>query len=169
MEGRMTVCNMTIEGGARAGLIAPDEKTFAYLKGRPAPKGAPGTWRVAYWKTLLTDEGAHFDKRRHARRRQAAADRHLGHLARGRDLGHRRRARIRTTSPTRTSAPRRWRALEYMGLTPGTKITDIALDRCSSARAPTAASRTCAPPPRSSKGKKVAPPSTPWSCRAPAS
>jgi 3-isopropylmalate/(R)-2-methylmalate dehydratase large subunit len=54
MEGRMTVCNMSIEGGARAGLIAPDEKTFAYMQGRPhAPKG--GAWEVAalaYWKTL---------------------------------------------------------------------------------------------------------------------
>ncbi|HFC04304.1 MAG TPA: 3-isopropylmalate dehydratase large subunit, partial [Rhizobiales bacterium] len=63
MEGRMTVCNMTIEGGARAGMIAPDEKTFEYFKGRPkAPKGADWDKAVAYWKTLKTDEGAHFDK-----------------------------------------------------------------------------------------------------------
>ena len=63
MEGRMTVCNMAIEGGARAGLIAPDEKTFEYCKGRPhAPKGAEWEAAVAYWKTLFTDEGAHFDK-----------------------------------------------------------------------------------------------------------
>ncbi len=62
MEGRMTVCNMTIEGGARAGLIAPDDKTFEYLKGRPkAPKGAAWEAAVNYWKTLYTDEGAHFD------------------------------------------------------------------------------------------------------------
>ncbi|MGE0725814.1 MAG: 3-isopropylmalate dehydratase large subunit, partial [Alphaproteobacteria bacterium] len=62
MEGRMTVCNMTIEGGARAGLIAPDETTFEYLKGRPmAPKGAAWEQAVAYWKTLPTDEGAHYD------------------------------------------------------------------------------------------------------------
>ena len=62
MEGRMTVCNMTIEGGARAGLIAPDEKTFAYVMGRPmAPKGAAWEAAVHYWKTLHTDEGAHFD------------------------------------------------------------------------------------------------------------
>ena len=63
MEGRMTVCNMAIEGGARAGLIAPDEKTFAYVKGRPhAPKG--GQWEMAmeYWKTLSSDDGAHYDK-----------------------------------------------------------------------------------------------------------
>ena len=63
MEGRMTVCNMAIEGGARAGLIAPDEKTFAYVMGRPhAPKGAAWEAALAYWKTLFTDEGAHFDK-----------------------------------------------------------------------------------------------------------
>lgn len=63
MEGRMTVCNMTIEGGARAGLIAPDDTTFEYLKGRPrSPKGANWENAVAYWRTLKTDEGAHFDK-----------------------------------------------------------------------------------------------------------
>jgi 3-isopropylmalate/(R)-2-methylmalate dehydratase large subunit len=63
MEGRMTVCNMAIEGGARAGLIAPDEKTFAYCMGRPhAPKGAAWEAALAYWKTLKTDEGAAFDK-----------------------------------------------------------------------------------------------------------
>ncbi len=63
MEGRMTMCNMSIEGGARAGMIAPDEKTFAYVKGREyAPKGAAWDEAVAYWRTLKTDEGAQFDK-----------------------------------------------------------------------------------------------------------
>ncbi len=63
IEGRLTVSNMSIEAGARAGLIAPDERTFAYLKGRPmAPKGADWDAAVAYWKTLPTDEGAKFDK-----------------------------------------------------------------------------------------------------------
>jgi len=63
MEGRMTVCNMAIEGGARAGLIAPDETTFKYVKGRPhAPKGAQWEAALAWWKTLYTDEGAHWDK-----------------------------------------------------------------------------------------------------------
>jgi len=63
MEGRMTVCNMAIEGGARAGLVAPDETTFAYCKGRPnAPKGEQWEAAVAYWRTLFTDEGAHYDK-----------------------------------------------------------------------------------------------------------
>jgi 3-isopropylmalate/(R)-2-methylmalate dehydratase large subunit len=63
MEGRMTVCNMTIEAGARAGMIAPDETTFAYFAGRPmAPKGAAWETALSYWKTLVTDEGAHFDQ-----------------------------------------------------------------------------------------------------------
>ena len=62
MEGRMTVCNMSIEGGARAGMVAPDEKTFAYLKDRPkAPKGAAWDAALRYWETLRSDEGAHFD------------------------------------------------------------------------------------------------------------
>jgi 3-isopropylmalate/(R)-2-methylmalate dehydratase large subunit len=62
MEGRLTVCNMSIEAGARAGLIAPDETTFEYLKGRPhAPRGADWDAAVEYWKSLVTDEGAVFD------------------------------------------------------------------------------------------------------------
>jgi 3-isopropylmalate/(R)-2-methylmalate dehydratase large subunit len=63
MEERMTVCNMSIEGGARAGYVNPDETTFAYLKGRPyAPKGAQWEAAVNYWKTLPSDEGAFYDK-----------------------------------------------------------------------------------------------------------
>jgi 3-isopropylmalate/(R)-2-methylmalate dehydratase large subunit len=63
VEGRMTVCNMAIEGGARAGLVAPDDKVFAYLKGRPrSPEGADWDAAVAYWRTLRTDDGARFDK-----------------------------------------------------------------------------------------------------------
>ncbi len=63
MEGRMTVCNMAIEGGARAGLIAPDEKTFAYCNGRPhAPKGAQWEAALTWWKTLYSDDDAHWDK-----------------------------------------------------------------------------------------------------------
>src|SRR5690606_36886841 len=63
MEGRMTVCNMSIEAGARAGMVAPDETTFAYLKGRPhAPKGEMWDRAVEYWKTLRTDDDAVFDK-----------------------------------------------------------------------------------------------------------
>ncbi|WP_336099229.1 3-isopropylmalate dehydratase large subunit [Roseovarius sp. CH_XMU1461] len=63
MEGRMTVCNMAIEGGARAGLIAPDEKTYDYVMGRPhAPKGAAWEAALAWWKTLYSDDDAHWDK-----------------------------------------------------------------------------------------------------------
>jgi len=62
MEGRMTVCNMTIEGGARAGLIAPDDTTFAFLAGKPrAPKGASWEAAIKFWRTLKSDDGAHFD------------------------------------------------------------------------------------------------------------
>src|SRR5262249_47435029 len=62
MEGRMTVCNMTIEGGARAGLVAPDETTFEYLKGRPhAPKAAAWEQAAKSWQTLRSDPGAHYD------------------------------------------------------------------------------------------------------------
>jgi len=127
MEGRMTVCNMAIEGGARAGLIAPDEKTFEYVKGRPhAPKGAKWEAALAYWKTLFTDEGAHFDK---------------VVTIRGEDI-----APVVTwgTSPEdvlpitgSVPAPEDFtggkveaakRSLDYMGLTPGQKLTDIAID-----------------------------------------
>jgi 3-isopropylmalate/(R)-2-methylmalate dehydratase large subunit len=63
MAGRLTVCNMSIEAGARAGLIAPDETTFAYIEGRPyAPKGEDFAKAVAYWRTLPSDAGAHYDK-----------------------------------------------------------------------------------------------------------
>jgi 3-isopropylmalate/(R)-2-methylmalate dehydratase large subunit len=62
MEGRMTICNMSIEGGARAGMVAPDEKTYAYLKDRPkSPKAAAWDAAMRYWETLHTDDGAHFD------------------------------------------------------------------------------------------------------------
>src|SRR6201746_2166283 len=62
MEGRMTVCNMSIEGGARAGIVAPDEKAFAFLKGRPmSPQGDNWDAAMRYWETLRSDEGAHFD------------------------------------------------------------------------------------------------------------
>lgn len=63
MAGRMTLCNMSIEAGARAGLVAPDETTFEYVRGRPfAPKGEAFDEAVAYWKTLAADEGAHYDR-----------------------------------------------------------------------------------------------------------
>ena len=127
MEGRMTVCNMAIEGGARAGLIAPDEKTFEYCKGRPhAPKGAAWEQAIEYWKTLFTDESAHFDKIIEIN---------------GEDI-----APVVTwgTSPEDVlpiteivPAPENFqggkieavkRSLDYMGLTAGQKLTDIKID-----------------------------------------
>src|SRR5205807_10586830 len=63
MEGRMTVCNMSVEAGAKAGFIAPDEKTYAYLKDRPkAPKGKDWDAAMRYWQTLRSNDGAHFDR-----------------------------------------------------------------------------------------------------------
>ena len=129
LEGRMTVCNMSIEGGARAGMVAPDDKTFAYLKGRPrAPTGAAWDKAVAYWRGLYSDEGAPWD-------REVRLDAGnltpivswgtspqdvitvAGTVPRSEDAADEgKRAAIR-------------RALDYMGLTGGEKITDIALDK----------------------------------------
>ena len=93
MEGRMTVCNMSVEAGAKAGFIAPDEKAYAYVKDRPkAPKGKLWDDARRYWETLPTDDGAHLRPRGQARCRQAAADRHLGHQPRAGQLDHRPRA-----------------------------------------------------------------------------
>jgi len=129
MEGRMTVCNMSIEGGARAGLIACDEKTYEYIEGRPrAPKGEAFEMAKAYWKTLHTDEGAKFDK-------EIVLD--AASLPPIVTWGSSPEDVVAVTGEvpnpddienenTRTS---KWRALEYMGLKPGTKITDIAIDR----------------------------------------
>ncbi|MEO1918187.1 MAG: 3-isopropylmalate dehydratase large subunit, partial [Paracoccaceae bacterium] len=127
MEGRMTVCNMAIEGGARSGLIAPDEKTFEYVNGRPhAPKA--GMWELAMesWKSLFTDEGAHFDKVL---------------TIKGEDIAP---AVTWGTSPEDVlpitgivPSPEDFeggkvdavkRSLEYMGLTAGMKLTDIQID-----------------------------------------
>jgi 3-isopropylmalate/(R)-2-methylmalate dehydratase large subunit len=128
MEGRMTVCNMTIEGGARAGLIAPDETTFAYLQGRPmAPKGAAWEAAVAYWKSLTTDAGAHFDT-------EIVLD--AADLVPQVTWGTSPEDVIPITGTVpdpaviADEAKRRAaiRALDYMGLTAGMKATDIAVD-----------------------------------------
>ena len=107
MEGRMTVCNMSIEGGARAGLIAPDEKTFAYLEG--PPEGAEGRG-VGQARALLGDaahrRGRAFRRDRPARRRRPAADRHLGHQPGGRRRDRPASCRDPRTARPRTSAPR---------------------------------------------------------------
>ena len=92
MEERMTVCNMSIEGGARAGLVAPDDTTFQYLDGRPhAPQGAAWDAALARWKQLPTDEGAVYDRTRDHRRRCARADDHLRHQPRHGRADHARR------------------------------------------------------------------------------
>jgi 3-isopropylmalate/(R)-2-methylmalate dehydratase large subunit len=139
MEGRMTVCNMSIEAGARGGLIAPDEKTFAYLKGRPhAPKGAAWEAAVAYWKTLPSDPGARYDTEVTLDAKDIVPQVTWGtspqdvlpitgivpNPADEKDDG--KRAAIE-------------RSLAYMGLKPGTKLADVKVDRvfigsCTNAR-----------------------------------
>ena len=128
MEGRMTVCNMSIEGGARAGMIAPDEKTFAFLKDRPkAPKGAAWDMAMKYWETLLTDEGAHFD--REVRLDAAKLPPIVSWGTSPEDV-----TSVASAVPNpadvqdENKRASMQRALEYMGLTPGTKMTDIPLD-----------------------------------------
>jgi 3-isopropylmalate/(R)-2-methylmalate dehydratase large subunit len=129
MEGRMTVCNMSIEAGARAGIIAPDEKTFEYLKGRPkAPKGAHWDQAVAYWRTLKTDPGAHFD---HEVVLDASALPPLVTWGTSPENvitidGVVPKVEDGATEQKRASIKR---ALDYMGLEGGEKIADIAIQR----------------------------------------
>ena len=128
MEGRMTVCNMTIEAGARVGLFAPDEKTFEYLKGRPkSPKGAAWETAVEYWKTLKTDETAIFDEEivmdvseikpqvtwGTSPEDVVAIDGCVPDPARETDINRRNKME---------------RSLEYMGLTAGMPMTDIKIN-----------------------------------------
>jgi 3-isopropylmalate/(R)-2-methylmalate dehydratase large subunit len=129
MEGRMTICNMSIEGGARAGLIAPDETTFAYVKDKPrAPKGEAWDAALAYWKSLKSDEGAHFDK-------VVVLD--AANLPPIVTWGSSPEdvAAVTGSVPDpdeiddENKRNSKKRALEYMGLTAGTKMTDIAIDR----------------------------------------
>ena len=128
MEGRMTVCNMSIEAGARAGMIAPDQTTFDYLKGRPhAPQGADWDAALADWKTLATDEGAEFDK-------EIILDGAdiTPHVSWGTNPGQ--VAPITNTVPDPTSfadpgeREAAQRALDYMGLTAGTPMKDVPVD-----------------------------------------
>ncbi|MAP10473.1 MAG: 3-isopropylmalate dehydratase large subunit [Gammaproteobacteria bacterium] len=128
MEGRMTVSNMTIEAGARAGLVAPDQKTFDYVKGRPlAPKGEMFDRAVAYWKTLASDAGARYDK-------EVVID--VANIAPQVTWGTSPEDVIAITdvvpSPTDADSAEKQtaiqRALDYMGLTPGTPITEIPID-----------------------------------------
>ncbi len=129
MEGRMTVCNMTIEGGARAGLIAPDEKTYEYFDGKPmAPKGADWDEAKAYWEKLSSDEGAHYDK-------TIVLD--AANLPPIVSWGSSPEDVISVEGVVpnpddiedENKRKSKWRALEYMGLKPNTPITDITIDR----------------------------------------
>ena len=129
MEGRMTVCNMTIEGGARAGLIAPDEKTFAYLKGLPrAPKGEDWDRAVAYWQTLKSDEAAVFDAE--VTLDAAALPPIVTWGTSPQDVSSINGA-VPDPAAVADEGKRKSmeRSLDYMGLKPGTRITDIAVDR----------------------------------------
>jgi len=128
MEGRMTVCNMSIEAGAKAGLIAPDDVTFAYLEGRPhAPKGKAWEAAVEDWRTLVTDDDATFDKEVHI----DAAD-VLPHVSWGTNPAQVAPITATVPSPDSFADPverdAAARALEYMGLTAGTPIREIPID-----------------------------------------
>ncbi|MDP6660248.1 MAG: 3-isopropylmalate dehydratase large subunit [Alphaproteobacteria bacterium] len=128
MEERMTVCNMSIEAGARAGLIAPDETTFDYLSGRPlAPKGAMWEQAVAHWRTLPSDEGAHYHCEENLDAAGIAPQVSWG-------TSPEQVAPITGTvpDPAAQSNPAHReaveRALDYMGLAPGARLTEVAID-----------------------------------------
>jgi len=128
MEARMTICNMSIEAGARAGMVAPDETTFDYLKGRPhAPQGADWDAAVEYWKTLPTDDGAVFDE-------EVFLDANTldPFVTWGTNPGQGVSLNDSVPAPSDFSDPNEQaaaeRALEYMDLVPGTKMKDIRVD-----------------------------------------
>ena len=129
MEGRMTVCNMSIEGGARAGIIAPDEKTYEYIIDRPkTPKGEMFDQAKTYWQTLHSDEGAEFDSV--VKLDAANLPPIVSWGSSPEDV-----VSVQGAVPNpdeiddESRRASKWRALDYMDLKPGTKITDIAIDR----------------------------------------
>ena len=129
MEGRMTICNMSIEAGARAGMVAPDEKTFAFLKGRPkAPKGAAWDAAMRFWETLHSDEGAHFDS---IVRLDAAKLPPLVTWGTSPEQVIAVTGQVPVPADIADDKKRQAaeQALAYMGLSGGEKITDIVLDR----------------------------------------
>ncbi|HEY3941420.1 MAG TPA: 3-isopropylmalate dehydratase large subunit [Acidimicrobiales bacterium] len=121
MEGRMTVCNMSIEAGARAGMVAPDETTFDYLRDRErAPKGADWDVAVSYWRSLATDDDARFDATVHVDATALSPWVTWGtNPGQGAALGG------AVPAPVDAAAER---ALTYMGLAPGTRLRDVAVD-----------------------------------------
>ena len=128
MEGRMTVCNMAIEAGARAGMIAPDEKTFAYLQERPmSPKGEMMDKAIAWWKTLPSDEGATYDKEVVLK-----AEDIIPTVTWGTSPEDAMAINGAVPNPAQISDPavkaKVERAIDYMGLTAGQKMTDIKVD-----------------------------------------
>jgi len=128
MEARMTICNMSIEAGARAGMVAPDQITFDYLKGRPhAPEGADWDAAVAFWKTLPTDEGATFDAEVNLDANTLDPFVTWGtNPGQGVSLLDVVPNPVDIADPNERAAAER--ALEYMDLTPGTKLKDIRVD-----------------------------------------
>jgi len=128
MEARMTICNMSIEAGARAGMVAPDETTFEYLKGRPhAPQGADWDAAVEYWKTLPTDDGAVFDAEVFLDANTLDPFVTWGtNPGQGVSLNDAVPAPSDFADPNEKAAAER--ALEYMDLVPGTKMKDIKVD-----------------------------------------
>ncbi|HUI02887.1 MAG TPA: 3-isopropylmalate dehydratase large subunit [Acidimicrobiales bacterium] len=128
MEGRMTVCNMSIEAGARAGMVAPDDVTFAYLEGRPhAPSGALWEQALEDWRGLVTDDGAPFDKTVHI-----DASALVPHVTWGTNPGQVVPIDGTVPDPAGFADPAEreaaGRALEYMGLAAGTPMRDVAVD-----------------------------------------
>ena len=128
MEGRMTICNMAIEAGARAGMIAPDQTTFDYLSGRPmAPQGAMLEKAIAYWKTLPSDEGARYDTEI-----VLAAEDIAPTVTWGTSPEDALSITGSVPDPSKEKDDRKRdkmeRAITYMGLTPGQKLTDIRVD-----------------------------------------
>ena len=129
MEGRMTVCNMSIEAGARAGLVAPDETTIAYLRGRPfAPKGAAWEQAVAYWRSLPSDPGARYSKEAHLDAADIAP-----HVTWGTSPQDVSPITGRVPDPAQVDDPLKRaameRSLEYMALSPNTLLTDLPVQR----------------------------------------
>jgi 3-isopropylmalate/(R)-2-methylmalate dehydratase large subunit len=128
MEARMTICNMSIEAGARAGLIAPDQTTFNYVQGKPhAPSGAEWDAAMAYWKTLVTDEDAKFDKEIYLN-----ADELAPFVTWGTNPGQGLPLSASVPNPADIANPEdrgaAERALEYMDLKPGTPLKSIKVD-----------------------------------------